>query len=260
MNDRERFSELWEDLYDREDEIVAMGVGAIEFLLEEAERGKSEFSAAASILCRIGVAEERVIAYMREQVSNNGPSAGWAAKTLALLGDIAWLLAATDTDSTRAAAVAGIVDTLGAFTNLCPHTAALDYDPVETLLAKNCEQCTKIVEESLVPGCDHRDITVAEVDEAIRALSSSPHAVIRRHAAMVLGGRGFGAAAKKKIAPALVQRFNDEDPQVKRLSVLSLSYLPKSAAKPFRDELEALLDDPDLDVILFARNTLEKIG
>lgn len=255
---REQFDMYWEDRYDCAEELVGMGFDAIAFLLEKATQGTSESSEAATMLCRIGVADERVIQTFREEVSQGG-LAVWGAKTLGILGDMQWLLEAASTPSTRHAAVLGIIEPLRSFINYCPHAAPLTYQFVEALLDQDCEQCTAIVEEELAPGASLRDITVAEVDEALRGLNSR-HPIVRRHAAMVLGGGRFGAVAKKKIAPALVDRFQDSDRQVKRLSVLSLSYLPKSAAKPFRENLEALLDDPDLDVILFARRTLEKIN
>jgi len=84
------------------------------------------------------------------------------------------------------------------------------------------------------------------VTEALSGLSSK-HAIVRWHAASVLGERRLGVAAGKRILPALQRALSDAHPTVRRLAVLSILAW-KGAAKPYLAAIDALRSDPDESV------------
>jgi len=84
----------------------------------------------------------------------------------------------------------------------------------------------------------------------IRGMRPS-HLIIRQHAVCVARERKLGTAAGKKLLPAIVERFQDSNANVRRLTILSLSYW-KAAAKPFHAEARKLIDDPDANVRMYA--------
>ena len=50
------------------------------------------------------------------------------------------------------------------------------------------------IKEELKPGCGYCELRITNLDEALRGLQSS-HALIRIHAAVIMGERSLGAAA-----------------------------------------------------------------
>jgi hypothetical protein len=152
-----------------------------------------------------------------------------------LLGDTDWLFSQTDDELTRENAVVGIC---------APARGAWASQPLDyRLLEKSCPACDEIAAEQMV---GHREIVTNEINEILRGMESR-HVMIRRHAVSGADARHLGSAAGKKLLLAIVERFSDEDANVRRVTLLVLSYW-KRAGKPYHDEARKLADDPSLDV------------
>jgi HEAT repeat protein len=153
-----------------------------------------------------------------------------------MLGDHEWL-----SKQKPATAVNGLTARLKAITaGGAPRP--LDYAPLEAWLTKN-PKGRSLVEKELAPGSCFVDIQKSDVDEAVRALSS-PFAVVRWHAADVLGERELGAAAGAKALPALASVLRDKHALVRRLAVLSITRW-KAASKPYHAAIRAMKKDSD---------------
>lgn len=245
----DRFERFRESLWEFEDELVAMGEDAVEFVLSEFRSGKDR-TAAARLLGRFGLTDQKVLNALRREVVKSGDAAAWSARSLGILGDSDWLLDQTDVESTREAAVHGLCAPYSIWANRCSQTVPLDYGPLESLLGKRCATCDAMVQEQLEPGSSFIEITRDDVAEAVRGMASE-YVIIRQHAVCVAGERSLGKAAGKTLLPAIVERFQDEVPNVRRLAILALSEW-KAAAKPYHEEARKLISDPDKDVRVFA--------
>ena len=174
-----------------------------------------------------------------------------SARALFLLGDVEFLFPLVQNARTRSLALTGILTGLKPRASRCLHPIPLDYRPAERLLALKSAAVTRLVNEELRPGSSFIDIKATDVAEALRGLSS-PYVVIRQHAVCVLGDRGLGKAAGKVVLPALADRFHDPEPNVRRLTLLALSYW-KAAAQPYHAEMRKLQKDKDADIRFWAR-------
>lgn len=209
-------------------ELLPMGASAHEALIG-ALADKEDGWTAAKVLAQIGIATPEVITALRKRADEL-----WFAMALGMLGDFAWL-----SKRAPATAVYGLTARLKAITaGGAPRP--LDYAPLEAWLTKNPKARSRI-EQELAPGRSYVDIEKSDVDEAIRGLSSR-FAVVRWHAAAVLGDRQLGSGAK--VLPALVSVFDDKHALVRRLAVLSVSRW-KAASKPYHAAIRAMKDDSD---------------
>jgi hypothetical protein len=211
-------------------ELLAMGAEAVDALVAKVGDKRDGWTA-AKVLGQIGITTPAAIKALRARASEH-----WFAKALGMLGDHAWLA-----EQKRDIAVSGLSARLKAITQGGP-PRPLDYAPLEAYLAKN-NDARAAFEKELAPGSSYVQIQKADVDEAVRGLASK-YAVVRWHAAAVLGDRELGAAAGAKALPVLATLLDDRNTLVRRLAVLSLSYW-KAAAKPYHDAIRALADDPD---------------
>lgn len=212
---------------DAERELLAMGPGAVDALVSvvpDLEHGWQ----AAKLLGEIGISNAAVLSALRARVDQH-----WCTAALGMLGDHAWLA-----QQTPEVAVDGLVAPLRAG----GLRGRLDYRPLEAHLDGE-PRARKLAEQALAPGRSYAAIAVSDVDEAMRGLASG-HDVVRWHAAAVLGERSLGAAAGKRILPALAAVLGDRNALVRRLAVLSLSYW-KAAARPHFAAMRALRRDPD---------------
>lgn len=207
-------------------ELLAMGSSAHEALIG-ALADKEDGWTAAKVLGQIGIVTPEVIAVLRKRADEL-----WFAMALGMLGDFAWL-----SKRAPATAVYGLTARLKAITTGGAPTP-LDYAPLEAWLTKNPKARSR-VEQELAPGRSYVDIERGDVDEAIRGLSSR-FAVVRWHAASVLGDRQLGG----KVLPALAGVLTDKHALVRRLAVLSLSSW-KAAAKPYHAAIRAMKNDSD---------------
>ena len=232
------FERYREGMWQFDDKLVAMGADAVDFALGELKSERNS-NTAAQVLGRIGIADNRVIEALRREVTDSTKAGYTSAEALSLLGDTDWLFGKTDEELTRGNAVVGICAPLrGAWSS-----QPLDYRLLERLLEKKCPACDEIAAEQM-GGC--REIAKIEIDEILRGMQSR-HAIVRRHAVNSADARHLGSAIGKKVLPAIVERFNDEDANIRRLALLVLSYW-KRAGKPYHDEARKLADDPNIDV------------
>ncbi len=131
----------------------------------------------------------------------------------------------------------------------------LDYRLVERLLGEGSEEVKALIVDAIKPGSSFDDIQVADIDEALRGLTSE-HLAIRQHAVMLLGCRGLGSKASKRVLPELAKQLQDGNATIRRLALLSLNDW-KSAAKPYRNQMWALKEDPDREVRMTATYVFE---
>ncbi len=252
----DKLEKFREDLWEFEDEVAAMGAGALDFLLAELKTGADK-NTAARLFGRIGIADQNVIKALRRDVTTSAKNAAWCARALGMLGDTDWLLTQSEPEETREIAITGITGPLMAWASDCNTPVPLDYRPLEALLEKGSDY-ELIAAKIVKPGSSFIEITRDDVDEAIRGMQS-PHVLIRQHAVCVAGERKLGKAAGKKLLPAVVGCFQDDVANVRRLAILSLSDW-KAAAKPWHDDARKLYNDPNSNVRMYAYDKFSNMG
>lgn len=189
---------------------------------------------AAFMLARLGVADGQVIAALRMHVlqpagkREHESGRDWCAAALGALGDSDWLLQQLDAD--RAALPVqriahGIAHPYRAW-NSREDTApiALDYAPLEAALAHRTQAASMLqaLASELAPGSGYCTLRAGDVAEAVRGLQS-PHALVRMHAAAIMGERALGDAAAQQLLPALAHAIAHEaELSVRRLAMYSL--------------------------------------
>ncbi|TWT80547.1 hypothetical protein CA13_19920 [Planctomycetes bacterium CA13] len=243
--------DYFKDPYSFEKQILEMGADAIEPLcrtLSDPENGWC----AASLLGDLGIGTKQVIKELRKAMKIQGSASDHSARSLSLLGDNDYLFRQLSDPKKVEVAATGILAGLQHHANdgLVPIT--LDYRPVERLLEMKTAKITRLVNRELKPGSCFIQIRPSDVGEAIRGLDSR-HTVVRQHAVCVLGERGLGKAVGEKALPKLAERLHDKVANVRRLTLLSLSYW-KAAAKPYHAAMRKLQRDKDARVREYARH------
>ncbi len=227
---------------DAQRELLALGgvaVPAVVDALADPECGWT----AAKVLGQIGVSTPEAIAALRERAEGH-----WCAKALGMLGDHAWL-----ETQPPAVAVNGLCAPLQAIT--AGVAKPLDYRPLERFLDAADVETHALVDNALAPGSSYVEMRASDLDEAICGLGSD-HAVVRWHAASLVGERALGSSVGKQVLPLLVQRLSDANPLVRRLAVLSIDRW--KATKRHQATIEALRDDPDEVVARIAAAVLDR--
>ncbi len=249
LSPAEKLAIYIKDIWSYEKEILALGAEAIPALIEKLDDPEDGW-AAAGMLADINQPTEAVIAALRKHAKTIGGTGELSAGALHLLGDVEFLYGLLNDEELRNQAVDGIVSGLkvGASDRKTP--LPLDYSHVERLLAMNSPAIEARVIEELKPGGSFIDPKASDLDELIRGLNS-PHVVIRQHAACVAGDRALGKAVGKKLLPVLAEKLTDPVPNVRRLTLLALSYW-KSDAVPYHDEMKKLQKDKDPQVREYA--------
>ena len=205
---------------------------------------------AAMLLSQLAYKDEQVLQALRQQVArplkhrHDESALDWCARALGALNDHEWLLAQCLNHAMPPERVAAGLchpfhswgDKPGA------KPVRLNYQPLEQALALSPEQpivreLQDAIKEELKPGCGYCELHIADLDEALRGLQSS-HALIRIHAAAIMGERSVGAAAGKRILPALAHALrHDMNEDVRYQAMLSLQYWKKAAAS-HRSDIE----------------------
>lgn len=222
---------------------------------------------AAMMLAQIAYVDGDVIQALRTQVlkpvKNHLEEAGrsWCARALAALGDSSWLLGQLTSPSglTPERVATGIAHLYHSW-NSKPHTTplALDYGPLEQALQHGALQ--KALEDELSPGCGYCILRNSDIDNALRGLHS-PHALVRTHAAAIMGERGLGAHAGKRLTAALAHAVrHDVDHNVRFQSMLSLHDWKKTGCAYQDDVQHAALHDPHDAVREAATRWLQAFG
>lgn len=130
----------------------------------------------------------------------------------------------------REVVVSAVAAPYTSFRNQAVAVPRLDYRPLRDVNERWPAYVPALAEE-LKPGRGYCDITIDEVDEAIRGLAS-PHVVIRRHAVCILGERRLGATVARRVLPLLGQTVSqDPDAIVRRLALLSLLWWRKDSQR-----------------------------
>lgn len=253
---KDRLVRYLEEPWLYEKEILAFGKEAVGPLIKKLDDPK-DGGAAAWLLGDLNVSTEPVINALRRFTTSYTGMATFCSRALFVLGDVEFLFSLVDDAKTRRHAVWGILRGLGSQASRHANPVPLDYRHVERLLAKKSTSITRRVNDQLKPGSSFISIRANDVDEALRGLESR-HTVIRQHAACVLGERGLGNAVGKRILPILAERLKDPVPNVRRLTLLALSYW-KSAAAPYRAQMQQLTKDKDADVRRCARYVLREL-
>ncbi|MFO0976301.1 MAG: hypothetical protein U0996_07860 [Planctomycetaceae bacterium] len=242
------------DMYSYEKQILALGKDAIPALIRKMNDPEDGWCA-ASLLGDLGIADASVIKALRNSVlAGEQGNAEHSARSLGLLGDLAFLLKAAKTKSSQEAAVYGLMVRLK--DRASGRGIRLDYRPAEQLLAMNSSEVRQLVESEIAPGATHIEIESADIDEALRGLMlEEPR--LRQHAILVLGRRKLGKSNARRILPAIAEHLTDSNATTRRLALLSLSYW-KLTAEPWFTAMRALKNDKDSLVRQYAYNIMEE--
>lgn len=211
--------------------LLALGPDAVPALIAGLSHPKNGWTA-AKVLGQIGMATPEITLALRARAGEH-----WFARALGMLGDHAWLA-----QQGGEAAVHGLCARLKAISSSGVRWP-LDYRPLEVYLDTADAEVVASVEEELEPGSSYVGIAKDDIDEAVRGLQNR-HAVIRWHAACLLGERGLGEDVGKRVLPLLAERLADPHPIVRRLAVLAISDW-KQAGRPYYGDIQRLSEDPD---------------
>ncbi len=228
--------------------LLRLGAVAIPSLLDVLEDQKVG-QIAARVLGQLGYNTTHVVSALRTAVA----CSLWHAMALGMLGDHEWLRRQAPSIACRG--LTARLKAIGYENGGEP--PPLDYRPLETWLDGVGSEAIQLAESALRPGQSYIRIVVNDVDEALRGLSSE-HAVARWHAASVLGHRGLGGKVGARVLPALSKALEDAHPYVRRLAVLAMGRW-KAAAKPYRANIRALVNDPDEVVCRVTKPVLKRL-
>ncbi|MBE1490993.1 DUF4303 domain-containing protein [Plantactinospora soyae] len=235
--------------------LLTLGRAATAALLPQLHKPERAWEA-AKLLADLGLPDDNVIDELSAALHRlAGPDQLWTARALSRLGRLDVVLAHAD-ELPGEAVVVAIAAPYDSFRDHGQHPPALDYGPLEEVLTRWPAYATALDEE-LKPGASLCCITTNEVTEALRGLQSE-HVLIRRHAVTVLGERGLGRTAGRRILPALCHTMvHDPDPTVRRLAVLSLQWWHRDA-HPYADAVRSVLNDPVREVRSAATGWLQE--
>ena len=232
-----RLHKYLSDPYTYDKQILKLGERAVLGLISTLDDKRNGWGA-ASLLGRLGVRNPAIIEELQQRITGDSGVSSASAIALAKLGEIELLMSLVNDEAKQNDVVHGILMLLKESS-----VSPLDYGPVEKLLNSGSAQVVKIVHEELAPGAALIEIKPPDVDEAMRGLRSE-HAIIRQHAVQVLGARHLRHAASEIVLPALAERLQDDNADVRRLALLSLAEW-KAAAKPYHDEMRKRMNDSD---------------
>lgn len=242
----------------------SMAATALLALLQSPIRWK-----AAMLLSQLAYKDEQVLQALRQHVArplkhrHDESALDWCARALGALNDHEWLLAqCLDHSMPPERVAAGLSHPFHSWGDKPgAKPVRLNYQPLEQALALSPEQAIvrelqDAIAEELKPGCGYCELHIADLDEALRGLQSS-QALIRIHAAVIMGERSLGAAAGKRILPALVHALrHDMDEDVRYQAMLSLQYWKKAVTSHRSDIEYAALHDQSDDVRELAQQWL----
>lgn len=193
---------------------------------------------AAMRLAQMAYRDEQILTALRQQVQSpiHSPvqesERGWCASALGALGDQEWLQQQIGSAAVPAERIAqGIAYPYRSW-NSKPGTTPLhlDYAPLERALDLKHPALTQALNKELSPGGGYCSLRVEDLEQALCALQSA-HALVRVHAACIMGERSLGAAAGRRITPALAQALShDSNDGVRYQAMLGLRYWKKASA------------------------------
>lgn len=201
---------------------------------------------AAKLLADIGQPDDSVVRALADALTQrDGPDQSWVARALSRLGRLDVVLDQVDR-LPQEVVIGAVTAPYTGFRDDAVVPLRLDYQPLEDVIARWPAYVPALADE-FEPGRAYCDITVDEVDEAIRGLTSA-YVIVRRHAVCVLGERSLGAAVARRVLPLLSRTVSqDTDATVRRLAILSLLWWQKDSRR-YANVIRKALDDPDADV------------
>lgn len=212
----------WEEALDR---MVAMGSQAVPHLTKALAAANEQRWQIARALGRIGPTRARdAIPELRRFVDDESVGNNWCAKALGHLGDNEFLV-----ERARAGvqvALDGICATFIAFADEAARDSGeripIEYELLGSFLEDADDEQKKAIQTDLQPGRSYRWVVhPLDVEPAVAALSS-PHAVLRWHAARILGNVKLKKLEAARVVDALSERIRDRNKLVRRLAMLSL--------------------------------------
>jgi hypothetical protein len=201
---------------------------------------------AAKLLADIGQPDDGVIQALQAALGQTGAAdQQWVAVALSRLGRLDLVL--DRAGSLPPDVVAGAVAApYRSFRDHAVTAPPLDYQPLAEVIER-WPACLPALAAELAPGTGYCDITADEVDTAVLGLSS-PHVIIRLHAARVLGQRRLGRRVGRRVLPLLCQMMRqDPDASVRRLAILSLLSWGRDS-RHVADVIREALDDTAAEV------------
>ncbi len=193
---------------------------------------------AAMRLAQMAYRDEQILTALRQQVQapihspGQESERGWCASALGALGDQEWLQQQIGSAAVPAERIAQGVAYPYRSWNSKPGTTPLhlDYAPLERALDLKHPALTQALNKELSPGGGYCSLRVEDLEQALCALQSA-HALVRVHAACIMGERSLGAAAGRRITPALAQALSqDSNDGVRYQAMLGLRYWKKASA------------------------------
>ena len=262
---KQQLAKYKEDLYAHGDKLIEHGEAAIPILLDCLDNDERQRWCAARLLASLGIPNADVIRALKHHacVKEHGRTRFHMTTALAILGDVDFVLDIANKADTRDAAIDGIRSLYRPWDDgFAP--VPLDYSPLERLLS--IKSCTNEAQELsgnqriryAIPS-PVGDIRPEDVGAAV-AGTTSKYKMIREHAVRALGDRKLGKAASVAAMQAVVDCFSDRAMTVRFLAALNIGYW-KKAAKAHVPAIRKLMEnDPDSDVRLAARQSIEVMG
>ncbi|MBL4846772.1 MAG: hypothetical protein JKY65_14715 [Planctomycetes bacterium] len=246
---------LVEDVCRNQRELVGAGSEAVPLLLGKLGDPKHNWIA-SKLLGEIGDRRPEVLAALRKQVTPKGTRDDrHATYALALLGegDALRKLARGKGVQAVASGLRNLYSSMSYSSMLSQ--PPLDFGPLERALDAG-GSLAKALNRKILSGLSvgsTREPSREDVPEVLRALGSR-HAAVRRLAASMLYDR---VGKPSEVVPALVVGINDRSAYVRRSALCALGQWGKAARK-YREEMRACLDDRSEDVVAMAKQVLAR--
>jgi hypothetical protein len=205
--------------------LAQMGSDAVPTLVTAlARREKQRWQIACVLGCIGPTRAASAIPALRRYANDESTGGNWCSMVLGFLGDSAFLIERAKEGSDNC--LIGLCAPFRSFADEAQESSgeriAFDYDLLETFLAIASAEQKKAVENELQPGRGYRwHIDPADVEGIVRAFGSR-HAVLRWHAASVIGNVKLPRKQGRPVVDALLPLISDRNKLVRRLAILSL--------------------------------------
>lgn len=235
----------WEEALTR---LAQMGSEAVPSLTKALDTHEKKRWQVACALGRIGPSKAAsAIPALRRYANDESMGSNWCAMVLAFLGDTAFLVERAKEGSDNC--VRGLCGLFRAFADEAQQSSGeripIDYDMLEAFLASATDAQKKAIENELQPGRSYRwHIHPAEVAGIVRAFGSR-HAVVRWHAASIIGNVKLPKKQARPVVGALLPLLEDRNKLVRRLAMLSLQDHGRHLEREEWQALADLADDKD---------------
>ncbi|MEM9411202.1 MAG: hypothetical protein AAGA30_08820, partial [Planctomycetota bacterium] len=201
---------------------------------------------AVALLGQIGIPDPRAIDQLKRLVQTSGKKSLNAATSLAMLGELDFLVGLALKKTNLSGVVEGVKKLYSAHSiDQSAVYVPLDYRPIERLL--EIPSCRKLAQK---PASDTRfvletrSIRASDFDEAVRGTKST-HRMIREHAVLCLGNPKLGKKLSGEAMHAISSCFSDRSSAVRYRALISMQRW-KAAAKNYIPAIKKIAKrDPD---------------